>query len=173
MENLEPLILKIIDLPNYGVVFKIKIFFIGLSVIFALLIIYFLFFKTAWLKFLLLYDIEEVATFKPAGARKKDKNWIKIIKRLDSGLESEYKISVIEADNLLSKILQNMGFGGATLEEQLGKLTSATLPSIEEVREIHNVRNRIVREPDFKLSEDDVRKTLAVYEKALTDLHVL
>lgn len=169
---MEELILKIINLPNYGIVLKIKIFFIALSAIFAALIVYFLL-TTKWLSFLLLYDLEELTTYRQAGAKKSDKDWMKIIRRLDSGLESEYKISVIEADNLLSKILQNMGFGGATLEEQLGKLTSATLPSIEEVREIHNVRNKIVRDPDFKLTEDDVRKTLAVYEKALTDLHVL
>lgn len=169
---MEELILKIITLPSYGLVFKIKIFFIILSAIFAALIIFFLV-KTNWLKFLLLYDLEEVTTVKPHGAKKAGKNWEKIIKRLDSGLESEYKLSVIEADNLLTNYLENMGFGGATLEEKLEKLTSATLPNIEEAKEIHSVRNKIVRDPDFRLSKEDAKKTLAVYEKSLSDLQVL
>lgn len=168
----EELINRIIELPNYGIVFKIKIFFIVLSAIFAALLTYFIL-TTKWLSFLILYDVEELKTHRAFGARKKNKDWEKIIKRLDSGLESEYKLAIIDADNLLDGALQNMGFGGATLEEKLDKLTPVTLPNLDAVREIHNVRNRIVREPDFKLSKDEAKEVLVVYEKSLSDLQVL
>ncbi len=169
---MEELILKIIALPNYGLVFKIKIFFLILSIIFLALIVFFLL-KTKWLKFLLLYDVEEVMTYKPAGTSKSGKNWEKIIKRLDSDLESEYKLSIIDADNLLNNCLQNLGYGGPTLEDKLAKMTHVILPNIAAVREIRDIRNKIVHDPDFKLSKDDAKKVLAVYEKSLSDLHMI
>lgn len=169
---MEELILKIINLPNYGLVFKIKIFFIILSIIFLALIIYFLL-KTKWLKFLLLYDLEEILTYKPAGSRQSGKDWEKIIKRLDSGLESEYKLSVIDADNLLFDCLQTMGFSGTIMEEKLEKVSSVILSNIADVKEIHQVRNKIIHDPDFKLSREDAKKILAIYEKSLSDLQMI
>lgn len=170
--NLQDLILKITELPNYGTVFKIKIFFIIVSILFIGLIIYFLL-TTKWLKFFLLYDLEEIMTFKPAGTSKSGKDWEKIIKRLDSDLESEYKLTIIDADNLLNSCLQNLGYGGATLEDKLAKINAVILPNVAAVKETRVIRNKIVHDPDFKISKDDAKKVLAVYEKSLSDLHMI
>jgi len=41
------------------------------------------------------------------------------------------------------------------------------------VREIHKIRNNIIHDPTYKLSQEEVKKALAVYEKALIELDAL
>jgi hypothetical protein len=147
----------------------IKIIFIVLSLLFICFIIFALM-KTSWLKFRFLYDAVELLTYRPFGVRKMEKNWKKITARIDTGLESEYKLAVIEADNMLNEILNKMGYGGESLGERLEKLTAATLPDIEGIREVHQVRNNIIHDPNYKLSLNETRRLLDIFEKAFKDL---
>ncbi|MDP2967548.1 MAG: hypothetical protein Q8N87_04040 [bacterium] len=147
----------------------IKIIFIVLSLLFICFIIFALM-KTSWLKFRFLYDVVELLTYRPFGVRKMEKSWKKIAVRTDTGLESEYKLAVIEADNMLDEILKKMGYGGESLGERLEKLTAATLPDIEGIREVHQVRNNIIHDPNYKLSLNETRRLLDIFEKAFKDL---
>jgi hypothetical protein len=148
------------------IVFIVSFLFIIGFIIFALV-------KSSWLKFLILYDASEFLSFRPFGARKIEKDWRKIIIRLNTGLESEYKLAVIEADNMLNDTLKKMGYKGESPGERLEKLTSATLSNIEEVSAAHKVRNNIIHDPNFKLSLDEARKKLDIFEKAFRDLDAL
>ena len=147
----------------------IKIIFIVLSLLFICFIIFALM-KTSWLKFRFLYDAVELLTYRPFGVRKMEKSWKKIVVRIDTGLESEYKLAVIEADNMLDEILKKMGYGGESLGERLEKLTAATLPDIEGIREVHQARNNIIHDPNYKLSLNETRRLLDIFEKAFKDL---
>jgi len=71
---------------------------------------------------------------------------------------------------MLNDILKRMGFGGETLGERLEKLTAATLPNLEQIWEAHKIRNNIVHDPDYRLTLDEARKVLGIYEQALRDL---
>ena len=173
MENLnEKLISFLFSPPIEGWLFIFKIFFIVLTLIFLTGLILFLL-RSSWLRFLILYDIFEFLTYRPYGVRKIEKTWSKTMKRLDTGLESEYKLAVIEADSMLEDILKRMGYAGETLGERLTKLTSATLPNIEEIKKTHQIRNNIIHDPDYRLSLDEARKALAVYEQALRELEAI
>ena len=149
--------------------FNLRIVFVALGFLFLVGTIFFLM-KSSWLKFLIVHDAVEFATYRPFGVRKMEKNWNKIMARLETGLESEYKLALIEADSMMDDILKRMGYGGETLGERLKNLTLATLPNIEEVKAAHLVRNNVVHDPDYRLSLDEAKKLLAVYEKAFRDL---
>lgn len=166
MENLMSFILS----PTLtGWFLVLKIAFMVFSFLLLVGTIYFLF-KCGWLKFILLFDTFEFFTWRPFGVRKIVKIWNRINARLDTGLESEYKLAVIETDSMLDDILKRMGYAGETLGERLKNLTSATLPNIEEIKATHQVRNNIIHDPDYRLSLDDTRTALAVFEQALRDL---
>ena len=144
-----------------------------LFIIVALILLGFIIFalvKTLWLKRLLIWDLVEFFSFRPYGVRKVVKAWAKITARLETGLESEAKLAVIEADSMLDDILKRMGFGGETLGERLERLTVATLPNLEQIWEAHKIRNNIVHDPDYRLTLDEARKVLGIYEQALRDL---
>lgn len=166
MENLMSFIFS----PSFtGWLLVLKIAFIVFSLFLLVATIYFLF-KCSWLKYSYTLDIFEIFTYRPFGVRKIIKVWNRIMARLDTGLESEYKLAVIEADSMLDDILKRMGYAGETLGERLKNLTSATLPNIEEIKATHQVRNNIVHDPNYELSLDDSKAALAVFEQALRDL---
>jgi len=168
-----------IDIINFilnptfsGWLLVLKIIFIILGLIFFGYIIFALV-KTSWLKRMIIWDLQEFLTYRPFGVRRIVKEWRKIKAKLETGLESEYKLAVIKADAMLDNILMRMGFGGVTLGERLTKLTVVSLPNIEEVRQAHRIRNNIIHDPDYRLSLDEARRVVAIYEKALTDLQAL
>ena len=150
-------------LPILKILFTVVALILLGFIIFALV-------KTFWLRRLLIWDLVEFFSFRPYGARKVVKDWAKIAARLETGLESECKLAVIEADSMLNDILKRMGFGGETLGERLEKLTAATLPNLEQVLEAHKIRNNIVHDPDYRLTLDEAKRVLDVYEQALRDL---
>src|SRR3989344_7262472 len=111
-------IISFITSPDFQEkLFPIKIIFGAVfGILFVAILVLLL--KTRWLRKLLLEDLAEFFTFKPYGAKKGVKQWAKILKRLDTGLESEYKLALIEADSFLDEILIRMGFTGDSLEER-------------------------------------------------------
>jgi hypothetical protein len=150
----------------------LKILFIFFSSLLLGFIIFALI-KTTWLKRLIIWDLEEFLTYRHFGVSKVARKWERIKKRLEGGIESEAKLAIIEADSMLDGILERMGFGGKTLGERLDKLTTASLPNIEELREAHKIRNNIVHDPTYKLDLEEAKKVILAYEKALTDLQAL
>jgi len=164
----EDLIPYLILSPLPRIIFISKIFVLIFSLFLILIIIYFLI-KTSFKKYIFLQDLIEFLTFKSYGVRKIGKNWAKIIERLEGG-EEEAKLAIIEADSLLNEILKRMGYKGETLGERLEQLTSANISNLEEVLEAHKIRNNIIHDPSYKLTLDQARRILAIYEKAFEGL---
>lgn len=129
--------------------------------------------NTLWLKRLFVWDLQEILTFRPFGVRRIVRGWLRIKTRLDTGMESEYKLAVIEADSMLDEILKGMGFDGESLGDRLDRLTLASLPNLKEVKAAHLTRNNIVHDPNYRLSLDEAKKTIEIFEKSLTDLQAL
>lgn len=140
--------------------------------LFFLFIIILLLRKSSWLKIRFLYDLIEFFTYRPFGLKKINKSWDKIIKRLESGIEAEVKLAVIEADLLFDDTLKKMNIKGDTLEEKLGNLTDSTFSNIEELREAHKIRNNIVYDPDYKLTLEKGKRIISIYEKAFKELEI-
>lgn len=147
----------------------VKITFIAISAVLAGGLIFALA-KSSYIRWRFVEDATEFMTFKPSGVRKLVKAWNKIKGRIDTGVESEYKLAVIEADGVVDDVLRRIGHKGDNLEERLKGLTSATLPNIEDLKEAHRSRTRILHNPDQGLSAEEAEKLLKVYEKALEDL---
>lgn len=150
----------------------LKILFLIISLFFLFGIIYFLL-KTEWFKRLFLQDLVEFLSFKSYGLRKVSQTWKKIIKRLEKFSESETKLAIIEADDLLNEILERMGYSGETLGEKLKQLSEVILPNLDEVLEAHKIRSNVVHDPTYRLSLGEGRKVLKIYEKALLNLEAL
>ncbi len=166
-------IIQFIIAPQFsGWLLALKVFFIILS-LFLIGFIIFVLVKTTWLKRLVIWDLHEFLTHRPFESRKTDKEWQKIKAKLAAEMESEWKLAVIEADKMVDSVLSQIGFKGANLSERLKEITAAYLPSIEEVKEAYKIRSNIIHDPTYKLSLEEAKKVLAIYEKALVDLHVL
>ena len=138
------------------------LFFLGFT-IFGLL-------RTSWADHYALRDVREITTFKPYAVRKIDKQWLKIMARLETDSESEYKLAVLETETILDDILARMGYAGTTLGERLKLLTPEIIPNLKELAEVHQIRNSIVHDPDYQLFLNEAKRVIAIYENALTVL---
>lgn len=163
-------IIDFILYPSFeGKLLFFKIIFILISLILAVLIII-LFFKSSWSRYFLFEDLTEAFTARPYGAKKAFKEWLKIKNLLFSQRESDYKLALIEADNLLDEILTKMGYKGDNLIERLNQLDQSILPNLDEVFKAHKIRNNVVHDPDYKLTYEEVKTCLDIYQKSLQDL---
>ena len=155
-----------------GWLLVIKIIFLAFGSFFFGFVIWALI-NTSWLKRIFLQDIKEILTYRPYGLKKFIKEWKKIEERLDTGLESEAKLALIEADSLLDEALKRLGYPGESLGERLEKLAVDIMPNLSQVQEVHKIRNNIIHDPTYQLNLEEAKKALGVYQKALTNLDAL
>lgn len=152
--------------------FPVKIAFFVVAAL-LLAVIVFILLRSQYLQWLVLQDLVGFVTRRPYGAKKITKTWNKILRRLETNNEAEYKLAVIEADDMLESSLKRMGYRGQNLEERLDTLTAATLSNIADIYEAHKIRDNIVHDPDYRLSLDEAKKTLDIYGQAFRDLQIL
>ncbi len=170
MEEILNNIITFILFPRFeGPFFLLRIVFIIFSLGFAVFAIW-AHLNSGWLQRFFLEDVFEITTYKPYAARELARRWSKIVERLKAGIESEYKLAIIEADTMLEDILKGEGYAGETIGDRLKQITSDILPNIEEVQKAHQIRNSIIHDPDYRLTLDEARSVLSVYEKAVQNL---
>lgn len=158
-----------IPYPYLYIYLGLKFLCIGLSAFFVFIIFYSLA-TTSWIRFRFWENLLEFIMFRPYGSSKYAKEWKKIVKKMDTGIESEYKLAIIEADTLLDDMLKFMGYTEETTEKKVEKLTSIDISNINELREVRKVRNFVIQDPDYKLTEDKAREVLKVYEDSFKSL---
>lgn len=149
--------------------FPVKVVFIFFSAVFFIGIIYFLI-KSSYLKVQFWQDLVEFFGWKSYGFIGIERKWAKIQKRIVIGSESEYKIAIIEADNLLRSNLEKRGYSGKTFKEMIEKVEKEGIFSPQEILKAHQVRNSIVYDPDYELDLEEAKKILKVYKEAILNL---
>lgn len=91
------------------------------------------------------------------------KRWEAIGKRLGSDRPTEYKVAVLEADQLVDEVLKEMGYAGANLQERLEAMLSSGVDQAAKIEEAHKIRNRIIYEHDFAIDREEARRVLDLY----------
>jgi hypothetical protein len=100
-------------------------------------------------------------------------NWGKILERLESENVSEYKVAVIEADNLIDDLIKRMGYKGENMSERMMAIPAGHIDNLDKIKEAHEVRNRIIHEENFTLSKEEAKKILDNFAHLLHIFEVL
>ena len=129
--------------------------------------------KTSFLKRAIWIDLKEFLTYKPFYAKRFLPKWKKIQKRLESKIEADLKLAVLETDELLNTVMEEIGYRGKDLTEKLEKITEEIISNLKELKEIRRVRDDIIEDPSYRLTEEEAKRVLRVYEQALKDLQAL
>ena len=146
--------------------FPIKLIFIFFTIFYFVAVVYFML-NSSWLQYKFLEDVTEFFLWQSYGQRQMQKQWDKIVKRTESGAESDYKLAIIDADDLLEEVLDNRGYDGDTFEEALKEAGKLISDIVDDVLRAHNVRNSIVYNPDYKITASEAKKILDIYESAV------
>lgn len=97
------------------------------------------------------------------------KNWNKIEARLSTGDYSQYKLAIIEADNLIDGIFKSMGLKGNDMIERMKTLNPEQLEAEEDLEKAHKIRNQIINDPSFNVEKEEAKANLDIYAKFLTE----
>jgi len=93
--------------------------------------------------------------------------------KLEKNNESDYKLALIEADNIFDNLLKKIGYQGEDMGERLKQITEAQLANIDDLWQAHKVRNRIAHESDFKLTYSQTKRAIEIFQRAARDLETL
>jgi hypothetical protein len=149
-----------------------RIIFLSFSAVFLILMAYFLA-TSDFIQAHFLWKFMEIITYKSYGAKKYEKEWGKIKAFLDKGTEDAYKIAIIEGDNFIDQILKRLNIPGKNIEERLKNTTTGQIQNIDDLREVHKLRNSVVSDPSLTIDFDKAKDALSVYEKSLKLLDLL
>ncbi len=121
--------------------------------------------------FFLRKKITEPVTAVPA--KELENYWSQLAGRLNMNDDAQWKLAIIEADNLFDHVLTLLGYEGESLGERLEKVNPESLRSIDDVWRAHKTRNMLVHDASFQLTYREAEKTVAIYERALKELKIL
>jgi len=142
------------------IIFTLKTVSLILSFL-ALAMIIFIFFKSNALG-KPAKQIVEVAGGSKKKIKKVLRKWAKIEKKLASETESNYKLAVLEADNLYDEILRAVGF-----EKE------KTLSNLDDIKNAKRIKRNIIDDSGFLLTRAETENSLNAYKKGLEELGAL
>ena len=94
---------------------------------------------------------------------------LEIEHQLKSDQPSSFHLSVINADKLLDQALRERGMNGKTMGERM-KSAIDMFSDRNGIWMAHKLRNRIVHEPDVRVTYDEAKYALRSFRTALKDL---
>ncbi len=166
------------------------------SLLFSLINIYakyvvFSFFLSATLLILVvIYGIREreirnkiMSNVLPAGGDKKTEpenavvenpKWKLVQEHINSDDANKWKLGILEADIILSEVLDVLNLPGEGVGEKLKNVQKGDFKHIEEAWEAHKIRNAIAHEgSDFLLSQREAKRVIRLYQLVFEDFDVV
>ncbi len=104
----------------------------------------------------------------------KNVRWGKVEEYMASTNSSDWKIGILEADNILDEIVERMGYEGSTLGERMKMIEASDFPYLDEAWQAHKVRNAIAHKgTDYPLSRSEAEQTINIYYRVFKELGYL
>jgi uncharacterized membrane protein len=101
-------------------------------------------------------------------------SWKRIDNYVRSENPSDWKIAILEADNLLEEVITQMGYQGDTFGEKLKSIKPAQFPYLDHAWEAHKFRNDIAHgSSDRPLAHSEANRIIGLYERVFRELKVL
>ncbi len=100
----------------------------------------------------------------------KDPRWSMVLNYLFSSNPNDWKLAILESDNMLFDLLGQLGFQGVSLGDKLKDANGDSFKSIALAWEVHTVRNKIAHEgSEFNISLKEAKRVIAIYEAIFQD----
>ncbi len=107
-------------------------------------------------------------------ADKENPRWKYVLRLIESAVDSDWRMAIIEADSMLDDALIDRGYSGESLGERLKSAQSDSFASIDNAWRAHEVRNKIAHSgSDFPLSQLESRRVMRLYETVFEELGVI
>lgn len=105
--------------------------------------------------------------------RRSIKAWRQIQNRLKTNSSAQAKLAILEADKIFDELIKLSGFKGKTMNERLAQITEAQIFNLKEIIFAHKLGERIVKEPELKISTGEAENIIGIYKKAFQDFGLI
>lgn len=103
-----------------------------------------------------------------------DTRWKAVLGHVSSDRPNDWRLAVIEADIMLGEALQEKGYAGTSIGEQLKSISPSQLTTVQDAWDAHLVRNKIAHEgADFVLTQAMAKASIVKYERVFRELDVI
>lgn len=104
----------------------------------------------------------------------KNERWVRVEDYMRSDNESDWKIAVLEADNILDEAVERMGYPGDTLGERMKVIEPSDFPYLDEAWEAHKLRNQVAHKgTNYTLTRSEAERAIAIYYRVFKSLGYL
>ncbi len=119
-------------------------------------------------------EIAVKGTTMPLTSKKKmKKRWEKIEKRLNTNNLSQYKVAILEADNLVNEILIKIGYKGNNMMERLKNVDKNQIEEIDNLINSHQIRNKIIYDKNFIIEKEYAHKIIIPYRNFMEEFDII
>jgi hypothetical protein len=102
--------------------------------------------------------------------QKKNPKWDLVKEHIDSEDANKWKLAILEADIMLSELLDTLHLPGESIGEKLKAVETSDFTSIEEAWEAHKIRNAIAHQgSDFLITKREAKRIIDLYEKVFDE----
>lgn len=110
-------------------------------------------------------EAKRLAKLENNDGRPKNPRWENILKHVYSESPADWKLAIIDADEMLLTLMEDMDFKGEGLGEKLKSADRDKFHSLSTAWEVHTIRNRIAHEGiNYELSQREAKRVIALYE---------
>ncbi len=100
-------------------------------------------------------------------------NWKKINDKAESSDKSDYCEAVAEADELLDRALKMAGIPGEDLADRLKAVRDNQLEFKDDIIWADDLKKKIAADENFKISPEEARRAVYIFERALKEMGIL
>jgi hypothetical protein len=99
--------------------------------------------------------------------------WHKIMDRLRSKDERQYRVAILEADKFVYESLELQGYGGGNFSERVSQIPVGTCSSLDPARDVHTLAKKIIHDDELRITAEQAKNALGVYESFLKNMDIL
>lgn len=96
--------------------------------------------------------------------------WDSVIRRCMINSSESTKLAILDADNLVNELLERMGLEGEHMADRLENLTTEDFATLERLWASHRVRNKLVHEHGFTVSQEEALRVVDDYGSFLREI---
>jgi len=99
--------------------------------------------------------------------------WHKIMNRLHAKDERQYRAAILEADKFVYVNLELQGYGGGNFSERVSQIPVGTCSSLDPARDVHTLAKKIIHDDKIRITAEQAKNALGVYEAFLKNMDIL
>jgi len=93
-----------------------------------------------------------------------NKQWKKTESLLEEPYQASWKLAVLQAEGIVERTLKQIGFQGNNFSQQIQELQKQGYRHLDILSELHQKKEKILKDKNFSLSLAQAKETVAVYK---------